>query len=287
VSISERPGYAVAQAFVTDMYARYSEESSPDNAYDQVEQTEAGLYYAHDFLVILGDKKGGFAFGGLGTESTNVAELDAIAQSYIDEATELERKFLAGEDLGVMIKITQTDGTVYESEGVNGAAPEIAEEFSRSFTGTPDANGNYALSAQELANQYGVSLTFDYTSVYAHCMHSDGGDEFVIASYCHATPNVIYVNTGFVGYPDNMNSARFIDTIKHELAHRAIGDLCGTSAPPITGTANEGVANSFAVLYLGANREELADTSDGVPEYTMSDETDALAEGIHDRQECL
>jgi hypothetical protein len=287
VSIGDRPGWAIAQEFVADTYTKYAEETSPDNAYNKVPQTEAGLYYAHDFIVILTDYKGAFAFGGVGTESTNVSELDAKAQSYIDEVTEYERKFLAGEDLGVTITITQADGTVYESEGANGAAPEIAEEFSRNFAGTPDASGNYVASAQELASQYGVSLSFDYTSIYAHCMHSEGGDEFVVASYCHATPQVIYVNTGWADYPTNLNSPGFIDTIKHELAHRAIGDICDTASPPITGTANEGVANSFAVLFLGANREELNSSADAFPQYATSEATDELARGIHDSQKCV
>jgi len=286
VSLGDRPLYGVARDFVTETFFRYSEETSSENAYNHVPQTEAGLNYAHDFLIILADYKGVFNFGGVGSESTNVAELDAMAQAYIDEVTEFERKFLAGEDLGVTIKITRADGTVYESEGANNTAPEAAEEFARTFAGTPDATGSYAASAQELANQYNVSLSFDFTSIYAHCMHSDS-DEYVVAAYCHATPFVVYVNTGWAGYPANLNEATFIDTIKHELAHRAIGDLCGTASPPITGTANEGVTNSFAVLFLGADREGIASDPDLFPEYTMSDATDALAQGIHDSQACI
>ena len=287
VSLGDRPSYALAQDFVTGTFTRYSEESSPEYAYNQVPQTEPGLNYAHDFLIILADYKGVFNFGGVGSESTNVAELDAMAQAYIDEVTEFERKFLAGEDLGVTIKITRSDGTVYESEGANNTTPEAAEEFARTFAGTPDATGSYAASAQELANQYNVSLSFDFTSIYAHCMHSDTSDEFVVAAYCHATPYVIYVNTGWADYPTNLNDVGFIDTIKHELAHRAIGDLCGTSSPPITGSANEGVTNSFAVLFLGADREELNSDTDVFPEYATSEATDALAQGIHDSQACI
>jgi hypothetical protein len=292
VSIIDRPAFAEAESLVVTMFTEYSDETNPKNAYDLVPQTEAGLNYAHDFLVILADIKGAFAFLPLGTESTNVAELDATIQTYVDKTTELERKFLAGEDLGVSITLTRSDGSVYESDGGNpqsGAGVTVdtdAEEFALTFSGTADADGSYAASAQELASRFGISLSYDFTSVYAHCMHTATETEVIVAAYCHATPAVIYVNPAWLGYPRNLSEPAFIDTVKHELAHRLIGDLCGTSSPPITGTANEGVANSYAALFLGANPDQLARTSEDFPEYAMTPKTDALARGIHDRQQC-
>jgi hypothetical protein len=190
----------------------------------------------------------------------------------------------------VSITITRADGSLYESDGatsVNGVGTTFdAEEFARAFTGTADADGSYAASAQDLATRFGITLSYEFTSVYAHCMHSGGDTDLIVAAYCHATPAVIYVNTGWTDYPANLSEPAFIDTIKHELAHRLIGDLCGTASPPITGTANEGVTNSYATLFLGADAEELASTSESFPEYAMNAKTDALARGIHDQQRC-
>jgi hypothetical protein len=119
VGIDERPGYAAAENFVVGTFTRYSEPSSPDYAYGLVPDTEPGRGYARDFLVILADVRGTFRFLPGGTSSTDVAALDAQIQSYVDSVTETERKFLAGEDFGVTIKITNSDGSVYESDGSN------------------------------------------------------------------------------------------------------------------------------------------------------------------------
>ena len=288
ISIADRPGFDAADRLVNEMHERYSNEASADYAYDQVAQTTEAKYYAYDFLVILTDFKGAFRFMPLGTESTNPAELDAKIQYYVDEVTELERKFLAGEDLGVTISITKADGSVYTSDGTNTAAAstDAAEEFARGFTGAPDAAGSYAASAEQLAAEFGLSLTYDFTSIYAKCSHSGGSTENIVAAYCHVTPELIYVNTEWFDYPDNLNEASFVDSIKHELAHRLIGTICDTASPPITGSANEGVANSFAVLFLGADETYLASIADGYPAYAMTDQTDELARTIHDTERC-
>ena len=65
--------------------------------------------YFTDFLYLLTDLKGATAF--LTDDDT-----EAIADIG-EKADELERRFLAGEDLGSSVKITRSDGTVYESDG--------------------------------------------------------------------------------------------------------------------------------------------------------------------------
>lgn len=65
--------------------------------------------YFTDFLYLLTDLKGATAF--LTDEET-----EAIADIG-EKADELERRFLAGEDLGSSVKITRSDGSVYESDG--------------------------------------------------------------------------------------------------------------------------------------------------------------------------
>lgn len=65
--------------------------------------------YFADFLYLLADLKGATAFMGSG-DAAAIAEIGA-------EVDELERRFLAGEDLGSSVKITSSDGSVYESDG--------------------------------------------------------------------------------------------------------------------------------------------------------------------------
>ena len=118
VGIDERPLYPVAQTLVTEMFARYSDRNGAEYAYALVPDTQAGGDYAHGFLLLLADLKSVFAFLP-STESRDVAALDAQLQGYIDEATARERKFLAGEPMGDTIKITNSDGSVFESDGTN------------------------------------------------------------------------------------------------------------------------------------------------------------------------
>ena len=65
--------------------------------------------YFTDFLYLLTDLKGATAF---------LTDDDTEAITDIGEKVdELERRFLAGEDLGSSVKITRSDGSVYESDG--------------------------------------------------------------------------------------------------------------------------------------------------------------------------
>jgi hypothetical protein len=118
VNIDDRPLYPIAQTLVTEMFARYSDRAGAEYAYALVPATQGGNDYAHGFLLILADLKSVFAFLP-GTESRDVAALDAELQGYIEKANEMERKFLAGEPMGVTMKVTNSDGSVFESDGTN------------------------------------------------------------------------------------------------------------------------------------------------------------------------
>ena len=119
VGIEDRPLYPVAATYVTEMFAKYSDRASQGYAYLLVPDTQAGNDYAHGFLLILADLKSVFAFLPGSEESRDVGPLDAQLQEYIDRAAETERKFLAGEPMGVTMKITNSDGSVFESDGTN------------------------------------------------------------------------------------------------------------------------------------------------------------------------
>lgn len=65
--------------------------------------------YFADFLYLLTDLKGATAFLA-GDDSEAIADIG-------EKVDELERRFLAGEDLGSSVKITRSDGSIYESDG--------------------------------------------------------------------------------------------------------------------------------------------------------------------------
>jgi len=118
VRIDSLPEYDAAESLVVGMFEMYSDPANTNFAPGLVPQTEGGRNYAKDFLLILADLRSVFRFLP-GTSSPDVAELTAQLQSYVDKATEAERKFLAGEDFGMSFSITNSDGTVYESDGTN------------------------------------------------------------------------------------------------------------------------------------------------------------------------
>jgi hypothetical protein len=118
MSIDDLPQYDAAENYVVGMWERYSDPASPHYAPGLLPQTEGGTHYARDFLLILADLRSVFRFLP-GTSSDDVAALETQLQSYVDKATEAERKFLAGEDFGMSFRITEADGTEYVSDGVN------------------------------------------------------------------------------------------------------------------------------------------------------------------------
>jgi len=118
VRIESLPEYDAAESLVVGMWDQYSDPTNANYAPGLVAQNEGGKNYARDFLLILADLRSVFRFLP-GTSSPDVAELTAQLQSYVDKATEAERKFLAGEDFGMSFSITNSDGTVYESDGTN------------------------------------------------------------------------------------------------------------------------------------------------------------------------
>ncbi|WP_147441610.1 hypothetical protein [Mycetocola lacteus] len=292
-TLAERPGMPALQDRTVAMYDEYSNRLSDGSIFTIVPRTDAGLGYVRDFLTILADKKAALRFMTdpvLSKASTNQYELDAEIRIKDDELTEVERKFLAGEDLGVTIRVTNADGSVYESDGSATKMTEdraAAEKAVRERPAQRDDQGSYAQSAADLAAEFGLLLDFNYDSIYANCVSAPGTDiTHVVASYCRATPDRIYVNPGFGGYPANLTEPTFLDTIRHEIAHHVIGQICGTSSPVITGELNEGVTNSYAVKYLGADRDYLNRSANSFPQYLMTDQTDDLARQIGELSRC-
>ncbi|UCR87949.1 hypothetical protein [Mycetocola spongiae] len=281
--LDERPLFASTRAEVDAMFEKYS----GGGAAALVPQTVEGRQYAHAFTMTLLDLKTAFTFmtGSVHT-STDPDELDGRILYLGDQAREYERRFLAGEDLNVSVRINNRDGSISE---LDGSSPIVdtseAEAFARSFTGAPDANGNYAASAEELASHFGIRLNYEMSDLLRYCTPPEilPANE-LLAAYCYFSPEIIYINQGYGDFSGALSNRSFVDVIKHELSHHLIGLTCQTISPGITGAINEGVTSSYAVLFLGANYNNLQNTR--YSEYTMTEHTDALARQIHDNRTC-
>lgn len=284
--IEERELYPVMEEHIIEKYEFWQDHWQNGTLLEEagLEETEENLDYAQAFMYIITDHRNALLFGSFQT-STNPGELDAIIQSRMDAVDDYEERFLNGEDLGVTVTVVQSDGEVFEYEEGEATQQENPEEFAETFEPAIGEDGTYRDSAQELAEAFGLYVTYDFESIYEGCtMHPDQDTTQVIAAYCIATPELIYVNNEFALYPDYLEDLDFIETIRHEIAHHQIGEICGAVAPSIAGDLVEGVTNSYAVLYLGADRDLLE--LHAPPEYLTSDETDEIAQAIAEEGRC-
>ncbi|MEO8528970.1 MAG: hypothetical protein ABI435_07820 [Pseudolysinimonas sp.] len=286
--MSERPGWQDMVDTVHEIYDRYDAALKDGTLINltPVPLTSNPDYYKN-FFFILTDEKSALRFLGDLT-STDPEDLDAQIAAAKDKTLETERRFLAGEDFETHIKYVFSDGTVYESDGTPDSPdgnPIAAdpEQYARDFQPQTDANGTYQGAAELLAAQFGVVLNYDFSVIEKYCPTAEGSSNAnVAAAFCGYSPTVVYVNGADDYYPAEYSRIDFIYVIKHELSHEQVFGICGTGSPSITGALNEGVANSYSVIYLGADYNAVQARSQGYPEYLMSPATDALAKSIHD-----
>ena len=174
---------------------------------------------------------------------------------------------------------------VVEPAGKAGALPlDSAEAFAASYQAHRDAQGSYVASAQEITRAFGAEIIwadFGTPDPTTKCISSGETPASVLAWFCGAEPYLIRLNR--VGYdmPGVTYTPVFVDAVKHELAHLVIQQRCGRSKPSAGTVELEGVTNSYAVLYLGADRKALGDLSSTFPEYASSTRTDEVATWIH------
>ena len=169
--------------------------------------------------------------------------------------------------------------------GAAGALPlESAEEFAAAYDTHRDADGSYVGSAQEITRAFGAEIKWaEYGAPIPRpeCRIDDHNPASVLAWYCGAEPYLIRVNRVAYDMPDVIYMPVFVDAVKHELAHLIIQQRCGRSKPAAGTVEEEGVTNSYAVLYLGADRKALTELSSTFPEYALSTRTDEVAMWIH------
>ena len=150
--------------------------------------------------------------------------------------------------------------------------------------GAMDAAG-WLGTAQSVASTLGVQVK--QTSVYGCPGADDNGDDnadMVIGFFCggsQASRNEVNMLTTHPEWPMVESSPLLVDYTKHELAHRSIMIVCGTTEPEIAANRTEAVTNSYAVQFLGASRERIAGSQQGLAAYAMDAQSDQIAQSIH------
>lgn len=101
-----------------------------------------------------------------------------------------------------------------------------------------------------------------------------------LAFFCALEPYVIYLNADSPWMPAYLYEPDLIDTVKHELAHHAILLRCGDLE--VWDVPDEGLTNSYAVQFLGADKGRLTDGLPSDSEYVVTEATDAYAQRVHE-----
>ena len=180
--------------------------------------------------------------------------------------------------LDAMWELGANDGA--EGETTRPAGVEAVDEVEAAV----DAAG-WLGTAQSVASTLGVQVK--QTSVYGCPGADDNGDDnadMVIGFFCggsQANRNEVNMLTTHPEWPAVERSPLLVDYTKHELAHRSIMIVCGTTEPEIAANRTEAVTNSYAVQFLGASRERIAGSQQGLAAYAMDAQSDQIAQSIH------
>ncbi len=166
---------------------------------------------------------------------------------------------------------------------VKGATLEQSESYARHYTATPDADGSYLGAARDLAWMFGIKVY--WSAPDDQVCNRPNPPSNVVAWYCGWPSPIVILNSDSDSMPEILYDQRFVDTIKHELSHHSIYMRCRTTRPGVAGEIPEGVTNSYAVLFLNANKQRLTDQAEPYPEYHFGKTTDAAARSIY-RGDC-
>lgn len=171
---------------------------------------------------------------------------------------------------------SNTDAEPADTSGLTDVEKKLTE-----FKPQLGTDGTYRNAAEQVAKIAGAEIKWNLNNI--PCTGTTS--ETTVALYCPTTPNVIYVNESHKDYETLARSDTFIDSIKHELAHREIDQLCRTTDPTIANGRTEAITNSYAVLYFGANRSSYDNTNTiGLKTplaYVPDAESDEMARQVH------
>jgi hypothetical protein len=302
-NMKDRPRYGEMENLINRLYDKYTRQDLTGEIWARFDGDVEDYNYVIDYLSELNYYHKKLAVYQV-QQSSNPSELDYEIEYAIDNLSELEAKFIAKAPLTTTIVITLEDGSqvavakrtktsirygvkesdIAQDSPLAASAPLEKEAWARTFEGTLGSDGTYRTAAGQLAEQFDMYLDYNWANILNKCIGSGENETEVVAAYCHATPDVVYVNKNSTNYAEHIRDSMFISTIKHEISHHIIATICGTTRPLIAGASTEGVTNSYANIFLGAH--ERNEYYLGHPEYQMSEATDGVARAIHDEKRC-
>ncbi|WP_133119268.1 hypothetical protein [Bifidobacterium felsineum] len=304
ITMKDRPSYQETYQYVNGKYEQYSQEALTDlqgfmDKY-RIPVSDDGGKYVTDFIAVLGKYSSNLKLIG-DTIGIDANEMDDVIASYKTDTDTVESHFKKGEPLEVQITLKGTNGDTYTVDGQNSVElkPLWADLEPKIAAAANNMGANYKESAQKIVELAGLQINWDFKAGMQYCTKSSSNnpdmqtleDKETFAYYCPVTPNVIYANTDANGWDTDYAPAA---AIRHELAHHAIHMYCGTIQPPVVVQDGvnrfEGVTNSYAIKYLGADANWLKQSAQYAAQnhheqYLMNDFTDKAAEAIH-RGEC-
>lgn len=302
--MDERPGYNDLVDYIDGKLSQYKKDILGDitmfMSQHRIPDTQEGNDYMTGFVAALLGISNNIKEDAA-TSSEDPSALDEKIEQYRTTIDTLETRFQKGEALGLTMTVTGNDGKQYSVDGNKSITlTPTWDEYEKQVASSPNnlGNGN-AASAQKLVERAGMTLNWNIDKGFRHCpsfVGTDNGSNKALSKsetfgfYCPSTPNVIYGNKSM---PDwNMTYAPAAG-VRHEISHHAIHMRCGSIEPPavMQGGVNraEGVTNSYAVRYMGADRALIQQSIDyaranGHNQYTMDAFTDHAADLIHSGQ---
>lgn len=208
---------------------------------------------------------------------------------------ELQSTFIAQADFSSVNNVKMPNGELYTDSGKNFNAPQNLDQSIlkkeaqvRKITVEPDDNSDYRPVSEKIADVFGLKIDYNLKKdIPQGCLnHFDGDLSNVLGMVCEANLKTIYVTNDSLAQ-DSFYSPLFVNAIKHEIAHLLIQQRCGTLSPSIISEDKiESMTSSYAVLYLGADKDILNKAANDFPAYTVTDESDQLARQIHDQGKC-
>ncbi|WP_210418149.1 DUF2510 domain-containing protein [Ruania zhangjianzhongii] len=284
-TIMDRPGYDAAVNYLDELSSWLSTAYDDGTIYDYVPNTDEGRTYAAAVLQLIGELRVELSEPGEPTSDTDA--LDTRIEEIQDQAQQYSEAFENGQDLGVRVEVEWNDGTTTTTDGTFPEAPSTdpddyadAEEFAQAYVAQPDGDGSFAPAAEQIAAAFDLELFYDHDAMFSACEYPDNYE--LLGGFCPSSPGYVYINDQYSDYPNVLQNEGFVHTVRHEIAHSQILAICGTLSPPAAGENWEGVTNSYAVNYLGADPDWLFVEN----EYAISAQTEEVAQQIHEDQQC-
>ncbi|WP_150462444.1 hypothetical protein [Nesterenkonia ebinurensis] len=272
--LDERPDFAELESRVRELYDEYYLAYGDDTIYEltPADDSYLGEYYAWAFVTEIGNHYTEMLDADQLT-SEDPDELDEQIEQTLEQLDELEVRFTDGQLLNVPAEDPE-DWYEYDDRH-----PDFYEweEQAASYAPELDNESTYWTAGEELAEIFNLEVVDDFDEVVCLETHDNTRDT---GYYCEATPEAIYLNPDHIYFADYVRDVWWYELVRHEIAHHQIHMKCGSVAPPIVGDMVEAVTSSYAVLFLGADRDTLEWGEEPGSEYIMTDESFEIAEAI-------